>query len=502
MGYSGKPSSACGPCRARRAKCDRKRPRCTQCARKCITCSGYRELGSLLIRDETHAVAQKVQKPPCKGPESSSPGLIGPNGPRMRIRQTPGFKVFTRNESCVSAAEFVAAPRLLAQPLEELASTFFVNSYLPTSRFSFLLDHYYSFIIAKPMPTAVQAAALAYLHVEHPSHVTSRAAHRSYCTAITQINSALSNPSTAILDSTLVSVLLLGLFESLVFRDRYSVSSWAAHSHGALALLRQRGYRQLNSPGGRSLLSHISINVRSLCLLQSKPVPCDLLQLESENYFAGSNSNREFDINAILIKRLPDVLSATQNSSISTDTGLRLIEEAKDFEEQLVLICPSLESCINSYQNGLAPRKNSRKALKIWLIVQMLLLSINNTLRKKLLSLAFQSDSLGLCDASFFTHEAERTHENVKNIISDVLGAVPQFLDPAVEGAAMNGRYVLWLLAALANAECCQESSRTYILHQLRTLRERYNLQPAEDAARMLERAISPETWLLLCHLS
>ncbi|KAE8141409.1 hypothetical protein BDV38DRAFT_204900 [Aspergillus pseudotamarii] len=501
MGYSGKPSSACGPCRARRAKCDRKHPHCTQCARKCIPCSGYRDLSGLVIRDETQTVAQKARRRPRTGPQYSSPALIGPNGSGLRIRHTPEYNSFNNNESCISTAEFVSVPRSLAQPLEEVANAFFVNIYLPTSRFSFLLDHYYTFINAQPIPPAIQAVAFAYLHVERPSQAVNRAAHRSYCTAIAETNSALSNPSMARLDSTLISVLLLGLFESLIFRDRYSVSSWAAHSHGAWALLRLRGCRQLNSPEGRSLLSHISTNIRSICLLGSKPVPCDLLRLESDNCFPERDSNRAFHINDILMNQLPQMLSAMRKPITSTTACLGLIKDVKEFEEQLVQICPGLESCISSYQNGFTRGTSNRKAIKTWLIVQMLRWSLSKTLRMKLLSLVAKSDTFGI-DVSYFTQELEIIHKKVKDITSDVLKAVPQLLNPSMEGAAMSGRYTLWLLAELANAESCPEARRTYILHQLRNLKVRYNLQPAEEAAKMSERTISLERWLLLCLLS
>ncbi|KAE8413748.1 hypothetical protein BDV36DRAFT_23746 [Aspergillus pseudocaelatus] len=196
--------------------------------------------------------------------------------------------------------------------------------------------------------------------------------------------------------STLISVLLLGLFESLIIRDRYSISSCAAHSHGTLALPRLRGCRQLSSPEGRSLLSHISTNIRSICLLESKPVPCDLLRLESEKCFYEKDLNRGFYINDILINRLPQMLSAMRKPITSTDACLGLIKDVKEFEEQLVQICPGLESCISSYQNGFTRETSNTKAIKTWLIVQMLRWSLSKTLRMKLLSLVAKSDTFGI----------------------------------------------------------------------------------------------------------
>ncbi|CAI7565776.1 unnamed protein product [Penicillium glandicola] len=53
-------SPACGNCRSRRIKCNLLRPRCSQCARAGLDCTGYRSQSDLLFRDQTKSTIRKV----------------------------------------------------------------------------------------------------------------------------------------------------------------------------------------------------------------------------------------------------------------------------------------------------------------------------------------------------------------------------------------------------------------------------------------------------------
>ncbi|KAJ5282623.1 hypothetical protein N7497_002215 [Penicillium chrysogenum] len=57
---SARASPACGNCRSRRIKCNLLRPRCSQCARAGLDCTGYRSQSDLLFRDQTTSTIRRL----------------------------------------------------------------------------------------------------------------------------------------------------------------------------------------------------------------------------------------------------------------------------------------------------------------------------------------------------------------------------------------------------------------------------------------------------------
>lgn len=97
--------------------------------------------------------------------------------------------------------------------------------------------------------------------------------------ALTLTNKALSDPLTAVRDSTLMTVILLQLYEALTWSDASSLKNWTAHVDGAATLLKLRGAEQFKSPIGLAMFTYIKQRTISGCLRQSKAVPVHLIRL-------------------------------------------------------------------------------------------------------------------------------------------------------------------------------------------------------------------------------
>ncbi|KAK2685112.1 hypothetical protein QWA68_016116 [Fusarium oxysporum] len=70
MVYGTRASPGCLNCRTRRIKCNLMSPRCSQCARAGLQCTGYRSQSDIQFRNETQAVIQKLSPPSIrKDPE-------------------------------------------------------------------------------------------------------------------------------------------------------------------------------------------------------------------------------------------------------------------------------------------------------------------------------------------------------------------------------------------------------------------------------------------------
>jgi hypothetical protein len=101
-----------------------------------------------------------------------------------------------------------------------------------------------------------------------------------YATALATTNSALGSPNLALLDVTLLSVLLLSTFEALTFQGRASPQSWNAHVSGATALLELRGEKQLEDHLGQQLFHHASMIIWTSRVQRAVQVPPQLERIQ------------------------------------------------------------------------------------------------------------------------------------------------------------------------------------------------------------------------------
>lgn len=78
-------------------------------------------------------------------------------------------------------------------------------------------------------------------------------ARKSYGHALRLTNAALRNPDEALKDTTMLSVLVLGLFEASMDHSPRGLRAWQQHINGAAELARMRGPAQFKTkPGIRS----------------------------------------------------------------------------------------------------------------------------------------------------------------------------------------------------------------------------------------------------------
>ncbi|CAO2649174.1 Nn.00g101230.m01.CDS01 [Neocucurbitaria sp. VM-36] len=138
----------------------------------------------------------------------------------------------------------------IAPSIEEQAQGFFISNYVaqpaivPRGQFEWVTE-----LLAQPdteevLRSSVNAASLAGLATSTKSPVIMQKAQAAYVSALRVTNSALRVKETAIKDSTLISVIMLGMYENMVSQDSQSMQAWAKHVAGACALLNLRGKEQ------------------------------------------------------------------------------------------------------------------------------------------------------------------------------------------------------------------------------------------------------------------
>ncbi|KAL0930766.1 C6 finger domain-containing protein [Colletotrichum truncatum] len=107
-------------------------------------------------------------------------------------------------------------------------------------------------------------------------------ARRSYGTALRLTNEALRDPSEAVKDTTMLSILILTTYEMLTGRNPQTVRAWQEHLNGAAALAKMRGLGQFRSKAGVRMfimLTHIAL---ISCIQRSMPMPQPLVDLRNQ----------------------------------------------------------------------------------------------------------------------------------------------------------------------------------------------------------------------------
>ncbi|KAH8698359.1 hypothetical protein BGW36DRAFT_406351 [Talaromyces proteolyticus] len=257
MVYRGKLSPNCEPCRARGTKCDLARTGCSQCSRRGIVCHGYREVSGLRVVNETDRFSRKAIR---AGHQYG--GDFGRQVQRQR-------KIVQ------------SLPVSILQPtLEDVANSFFFTSFVPGSHFGYLPIVSHATALANPLTACIRAVAVASFASEQQNPSMMKAALKHYSIALRETQPTMtSSSSIAAQDSTIICVLLLGLFEALCHKGQANPHNYTTHNAGALALLELRGPELVQTQIGYQLFLQVSSNIRVSCIVHQKRTPPRLLSL-------------------------------------------------------------------------------------------------------------------------------------------------------------------------------------------------------------------------------
>ncbi len=225
-------------------QCDERRPTCRQCEKSRKECPGYRNEFDLLLRNETQATARRVQRAKFKSTSQKSG-----HDTTSHESDSPQMALASRDPSPSPAVS-----------VYERAAHHFVSNYVlvpPQGTERGYLEFIIPLIRAKdPDPhfkLAFEACALASFgnRVGDGSQLEDEALGK-YTKALKMVVKAICDPVLSKRDSTVVAVLLLGLFESISSRH-IGLLAWKSHTEGAIKLVQDRGPEQLQTKQGKDI---------------------------------------------------------------------------------------------------------------------------------------------------------------------------------------------------------------------------------------------------------
>ena len=463
---------------------------------------GYRNVPLLLFKDESQSVARKVQ---FKRNGEVLPPNTRSSGSKLGLLDLTNEKAFG------------ATPRptyALAPSSVDLALSYFMRSYIPYSTYDYLPSIFTTTKeVADCLSSAVLATALASLSISQDNSELMKYARLFYCKTLTRTNAALASTETALLDSTLVSVLLLGLYESLSSTSRLSTVAWSAHTQGALELVRLRGVQQLQTPIGRRLFAQTANHVRGSCIYSQVPIPESFLELsKTARPFLSVNMppmklGFMLDKIASFAARIRKVTSVKVYPALLEEL-ISLEREAQNVEDMLpddwhYQVLPpqsntadsngstmhSEDDPITAYQ-CLAHKYPGYWCARFWNVIRVMRIFFNADRRLIVTAIerAVAADKTGELSRHFEDIDTEAIRVAAESTtvaaVRDILASVPHFFDGTGGSSPIEAtRSLIWPLTIAARASARGSPAQQYALKTLKRITNRSRIPQAFHAA-------------------
>ncbi|OAQ66581.1 C6 zinc finger domain-containing protein [Pochonia chlamydosporia 170] len=351
----------------------------------------------------------------------------------------------------------------------------------------------------------ISATALAAYSRRVRSAEYLESARQKYAIALSEVNKLLSKPETAILDRTLASVLVLGLFEAIVFEGGKSPTSWTAHTFGSMQLLRLRGPQQFKSTVSRKMFAHASNNIKTSCIQRSVPVPDDFIAFDEQVLVL-------HDPNEPTVKLSPmihQVASIKARSIASPDCNL--VHEALSLDHEIVTLCkncpswmaysvePASDSAAWAYER-ICHRYPSARIAKLWNAIRLLRIFLAVFIRDVATGqLDCGLSRLNLPDSKvtrekYLSQLHQYAEDNMRIVTTEVLASIPSFMETDDFGRRFSpaGRSLAWPLGIIENTKICGTSAQKYAYKYLDMLAGDLNLPQAVHPSRFVD---SREDW-------
>jgi hypothetical protein len=261
-------------------------------------------------------------------------------------------------------------------------------------------------------------------------------ARKHYVTAVRRTNVALRSPNQVKRDSTLLAVLVLGLFERVAGGDSESLIDYEHHVKGAAAILKIRGREQLNSREGRRMFIQVTSTLLSHCMLQEMHIPVPILELREEPLIRADVAKFESMQVLDMAITFVEFIASVKDGTITDPSYIvaRALEIDRDFE-MIFSKAPMSWRYETMYDANADPRAvfagcyheyDSVWTGRMWNVFRIVRLSlhtnIQDTLLKRTSPSLLGSVSLG------YSAQLRESRDVMRLMQADLLASVPEFM--------------------------------------------------------------------------
>ncbi|KAL8790282.1 MAG: hypothetical protein Q9195_006440 [Heterodermia aff. obscurata] len=487
----GKPSLGCRSCKERKVKCDQTLPGCLRCFRNSRECPGYPTASDVTFRNTLSTEVQKRQR------------ILPGSGGSMAI-----------------ASQKLAISKPMATDWRAQAVSFFFNDYVVMSSestvgFGFLQclpDIWSKSPEAAAYQEAVSAVALAsFAHRSSLDYLVVQARQR-YGKALQLSNATLQKSAEVGKDSTLATVLCLGIYELITGEKPPWRTDWSSHIDILEYLLHVRRLAPHESAESRQLSTnaHIVLQTRNLSkrLRPSKDAAMIVndprkeesirqhgnLVCETCNYLASADET---------LRLIPSLVPSHETDLRLGDLvseGFEIDRKLERWSEQVsgryIYTAMEAPDCSLSEMQSPSQRRpsihiySSGAMAYLWNLHRctriFLLQCIQDCVRRQKHISQLQQPLRIYADEAELEDKLSVLYDGICASVPYLLGEIDQQgrLQPPRHGKAVGGFFLLWPLRLLLFRGPSDEAQRAWIKKQLAYIRTNMGIHQATDPWR------------------
>ena len=178
---------------------------------------------------------------------------------------------------------------------QERGTAFFFSRYVTMAenashqRFDFLYDIWKPGLLSADrqldgvMASMTAVGLVGISQLTHSEEIID-SARKSYGTALCLTNEALRDEREALKDTTMLSILILGVYEMMAEPGMKTMTTWQDHINGAVVLATLRGASQFQTRAGVRMFKMLCESVTISCMQRKAPMPEELVALHDALY--------------------------------------------------------------------------------------------------------------------------------------------------------------------------------------------------------------------------
>jgi hypothetical protein len=324
-------------------------------------------------------------------------------------------------------------------------------------------------------------------------------ARRSYVHALLKTNAALADPFTATDEFTLISVLLLSLFEAVAWSESRTPDSWTTHTRGALMLLKLRGQSQFKTSVGQQLFIQVA-NIILVNSLQTKMrLPEELLELIAIalEYQSECPKYRLTCLTAEVAALVSDIHQGVLNAEETIDALMVLQVQYIAYADSLVYPWRYQEIVVDvsrpEVYGNTVHQYASHRAAGLWNSYRMTRMLLNEIIHAY--SAYMPSDLANVLQT--------RAVDSIEEMTTEICASIPQFANPAEFALDLDPLFpcsqhpssgppvtsmsstrsaasVMWPLSVILGADLANVEVRAYAVERLEYLGRVFRMPQTE----------------------
>lgn len=303
----------------------------------------------------------------------------------------------------------------------------------------------------------VKAVWLAFFSFSHQSSPALHDARVNYGSALMLTTTAIQSPTEVKENSTLMSLLLLSVYERLIYWDGNIIPS-NAHLRGALGLVLYRGDRQFSDPIRMNMLLGLSEFIVLDCLAHETDIPQDLLTLKSRVMDKTAAPSKWLFLELLLeYAQLKEMLRYGIPPAMSISEADRLMGKLEDISQLLPSFTYRKDMHTSDAESITYPDHNTRRS---WNNIRVLRGLLAEIVREQC-----SRSSPDILDPIFIS---QKLHESTRTIVSTCSEICSSASGNGVLGAASKNASSVQISTLLFHLYAAH--TFTVVPHQLKQL--------------------------------